>query len=57
MNDQETMRRDMTQLMAAVEDLRAQNQRQRALLIALMNVSNRNQNRETSEPDITKYVW
>ncbi|XP_069174847.1 transient receptor potential cation channel subfamily A member 1 homolog isoform X4 [Procambarus clarkii] len=56
MNDQETMRRDMTQLMAAVEDLRAQNQRQRALLIALMNVSNRNQNRETSEPDITKYV-
>lgn len=57
MSDQETMRRNMAQLMATVEDLRAQSQRHRALLIALMNVCNRDKDRETSEPDITKYVW
>ncbi|XP_069935680.1 transient receptor potential cation channel subfamily A member 1 homolog isoform X4 [Cherax quadricarinatus] len=56
MSDQETMRRNMAQLMATVEDLRAQSQRHRALLIALMNVCNRDKDRETSEPDITKYV-
>ncbi|XP_042214247.1 transient receptor potential cation channel subfamily A member 1 homolog isoform X3 [Homarus americanus] len=55
MNEQEAMRRDMTHLITTVEDLQSQNQRLRALLIALINISN-NGSKGNSDPDVSKYV-
>ncbi|KAK7065168.1 hypothetical protein SK128_006955, partial [Halocaridina rubra] len=49
LNEHETMRRDLTQLVQTVEELRSQNQRLHALLTALMNFSRRDGDDEGDE--------
>lgn len=61
MNEQELMRRDLTQLMTRVENLQSQNQRLHALLLALTNLTRRGDDggreRADTELDLAKYIW
>ncbi|KAK3859862.1 hypothetical protein Pcinc_034051 [Petrolisthes cinctipes] len=61
MNEQELMRRDLTQLMTRVENLQSQNQRLHALLLALTNLTKRGggdgRERSDSELNLAKYIW
>lgn len=59
LNEHEAMRRDLTQVLSVVDDLKAQNQRHHALLIALMNLSAKDDGngKDQSNPDLSKYIW
>ncbi|XP_068249793.1 transient receptor potential cation channel subfamily A member 1 homolog isoform X2 [Palaemon carinicauda] len=59
LNEHESMRRDLTKVLSVVDDLKAQNQRHHALLIALMNLSAKEEGNEQaqSNPDLSKYIW
>lgn len=58
MNEHEIMRRDLTQMMNDVRELKSQNQRLHTLLVALLHFRDRDDQEEAPvQPDIAKYLW
>lgn len=58
MNEHEIMRRDLTQMMNDMQELKSQNQRLHSILVALLHFRDRDDPEEAPvQPDLAKYLW